>query len=222
MKIVIAGGHGQIALFLGEILAQQGHQPQGLIRKPEQQAELLERGIEPILLDLEGASVERLAAVLSGADAAVFAAGAGPNSGTDRKDSVDRAGAVLLADAVEAARVPRLVQISSMGVEKVRGGAHPEGMDSDFQFYLLAKLAAEDDLRARSQLDWTIVRPGLLTNDAPSDRVLLAESTGSGSVPRADVAAVVAELLTSAVAPQRVLELISGELPVREAVAGLG
>ncbi len=203
-------------------MAQQGHQPQGLIRKPEQQAELLERGIEPILLDLEGASVERLAAVLSGADAAVFAAGAGPNSGTDRKDSVDRAGAVLLADAVEAARVPRLVQISSMGVEKVRGGAHPEGMDSDFQFYLLAKLAAEDDLRARSQLDWTIVRPGLLTNDAPSDRVLLAESTGSGSVPRADVAAVVAELLTSAVAPQRVLELISGELPVREAVAGLG
>ncbi|NYE93816.1 nucleoside-diphosphate-sugar epimerase [Psychromicrobium silvestre] len=219
MKIVIAGGHGQIALFLGEQLAAAGHQPQGLIRKAEQGSELNERGIEPVLLDLERIDSAELATALSGADAVVFAAGAGPNSGIARKDAVDRAGSVLLADAAVAAGVPRFVQISSMGAESVRGGAHPEGMDTEFHAYLIAKLAAEDDLRSRDALDWTIVRPGRLTDEAPSGRVLLADTTGRGSVPRADVAAVVAELLQTGAASGRVLELIAGDTPVSEAVA---
>ncbi|AJT40634.1 SDR family oxidoreductase [Psychromicrobium lacuslunae] len=222
MRIVIAGGHGQIALFLGELLAQAGHQPQGLIRKPEQQADLLERGIEPVLLDLENVSTERLGSVLSGADAAVFAAGAGPNSGAARKDTVDRAGAVRLAEAAEAAGVRRYVQISSMGVETVRDGVKPEGMDEEFHAYLVAKLAAEEDLRARTQLAWTILRPGRLTDQDATGRVLLAASTPRGEVPRADVAAVVAELLSSGADGGQVLELISGDTLIGAAVASLG
>ena len=221
MRIVIAGGHGQIALFLGEFLAQGGHQPQGLIRKPEQQAELLERGIEPVLLDLESVSTERLSSVLSGADAAVFAAGAGPNSGIARKDTVDRAGSVRLAEAAEAAGVPRFVQISSMGVESVRDGAKPEGMDDEFHAYLVAKLAAEEDLRARIQLAWTILRPGRLVDDEATGQVLLATTTPRGAVPRADVAAVVAELLISGAGTEQVLELISGPTAIADAVASL-
>lgn len=221
MRIVIAGGHGQIALFLGELLAQTGHQPQGLIRKPEQQAELLERGIEPVLLDLESVSTERLSSVLSGADAAVFAAGAGPNSGIARKDTVDRAGSVRLAEAAETAGVPRFVQISSMGVESVRDGAKPEGMDDEFHAYLVAKLAAEEDLRARIQLAWTILRPGRLVDDEATGQVLLATTTPRGAVPRADVAAVVAELLISGAGTEQVLELISGPTAIADAVASL-
>ncbi|GAA1048269.1 SDR family oxidoreductase [Arthrobacter russicus] len=221
MKIVIAGGHGQIALFLGQQLAAAGHQPVGLIRKPGQQDELRSRGIAPVLLDIENSSVDQLAQALIGADAVVFAAGAGPNSGAARKDSVDRAGSVLLADAAEQAGVRRFVQISSMGADSVRAGSRPDGIDDDFYAYLVAKLGAEEDLVARSGLDWTILRPGRLVDDAGTGRVLLAEQTGRGSVPRADVASVVAELLLAGAGVGQVVELISGDTPIAEAVGAL-
>lgn len=221
MKIVIAGGHGQIALFLGEQLAAAGHEPQGLIRKPEQVAELRDRGITPVLLDLEHATVEQVAEAIAGADAAVFAAGAGPKSGAERKDTVDRAGSVLLADAAERAGVTRFVQISSMGTDSVREGARPEGMDEGFYTYLLAKLGAEEDLRSRNGLDWTILRPGQLTDDPGTGQILLAEQTGRGSVPRADVAAVVLELIRAGAGIRQTVELIAGEVPIAEAVGAL-
>lgn len=221
MKIVIAGGHGQIALFLGEQLAAAGHEAFGLIRKPEQQAALRARGITPVLLDLEKSSLDEVAQALIGADAAVFAAGAGPNSGPERKDTVDRAGAVLLADAAEQAGLARFIQISSMGADSVRDDVRPEGMDSDFYRYLQAKFAAEVDLRARAGLDWTVLRPGRLIDDAGTGTVLLNEQTGPGSIARADVAAVVLELLRAEAGIGQTLELISGELPIAEAVGAL-
>ncbi|ABY22544.1 putative NAD-dependent epimerase/dehydrogenase [Renibacterium salmoninarum ATCC 33209] len=221
MKIVIAGGHGQIALFLGEKLAAAGHEAQGLIRKPEQQQDLSSRGIVPVLLDLENSSVDEVAAALAGVDTVVFAAGAGPDSGPERKDTVDRAGSVLLADAAERAGVARFVQISSMGADSVRDGARPDGLDDDFYAYLLAKLAAEDDLSARHGLDWTIVRPGRLTNDEPTGLVALAPNTGRGAIPRADVAAVLVELISASAGSRQILELISGDDAVSTAVAAL-
>lgn len=212
MHIVIAGGHGQIALRLERLLSAAGHEPAGLIRNPEQANDLRAAGAEPVVLDLESASVEMVAAVLQGADAAVFAAGAGPGSGTARKDTVDRAAAVLFADAAERAGVRRYLVVSSMGADATHKG------DEVFDAYLRAKGAADDSVRAREGLDWTILRPGMLTNDAGTGLVRLGASTGRGPIPRDDVAAVLAELLETPATAGLTLEVISGSIPVSVAV----
>lgn len=212
MRIVIAGGHGQIALRLERLLAARGDEAAGIIRNPEQAEDLRAAGAEPVVLDLESATVEEAAEVLRGADAAVFAAGAGPNSGTERKDTVDRGAAVLFADAAERAGVRRYVVVSSMGADPDHPG------DEVFDVYLRAKGAADADVRARSGLDWTILRPGMLTNDAGTGQVLLAASTGRGPVPRDDVAAVLMELLDTPATAGLTLELISGNVPLTVAV----
>jgi uncharacterized protein YbjT (DUF2867 family) len=212
MRIVIAGGHGQIALRLERLLSSGGHEVAGLIRRAEQAGDLRDAGAEPVVLDLESASVEEVAAVLEGADAAVFAAGAGPGSGADRKDTVDRGAAVLFADAAERAGVRRYVVVSSMGADAHRPG------DEVFDVYLRAKGAADDDIRSRPNLEWTILRPGSLTNDAGTGLVHLGAHTGGGPVPRDDVAAVLAELLDTPATAGLTLELISGSIPVSVAV----
>ena len=218
MRIVIAGGHGKIARELTRILAADQHEVVGLIRKPEQSADLMVDGAIPGVVDLESASVDEVAKILKGADAAVFAAGAGPGSGKERKETVDLGAAVLLADAAESAGVERFIQISSMGNDLVRDGAIPEGMDEVFVAYLRAKLAAEEDLKTRG-LKWTIVRPGQLTDDAGSGLVRLDLVEERGPVPRADVAAVLAELLRTGAGARQLLNLISGDVPVKDAVA---
>jgi uncharacterized protein YbjT (DUF2867 family) len=219
MRTVIAGGHGQIALRLSRILRARGDEPVGLIRRAEHAAEVRAAGAEPILLDLEAASgADEVAEALKGSDAVVFAAGAGPGSSAERKDVVDRGAAVLLADAAEAAGVRRYVMISSMGAD---ADSQFEG-DPIFRAYLRAKGAADDDLRARSGLDWTVLRPGSLRNDPGTGRVLLAERTGRGAIPRDDVAAVLAELLANAGTAGLTLELIGGVTPIPEAIAAFG
>jgi len=212
MRIVIAGGHGQIALRLERLLAARGDEAAGVIRNPQQSEDLRAAGAEPVVLDLESASVEEAAEVLRGADAAVFAAGAGPNSGTDRKDTVDRGAAVLFADAAQRAGVRRYLVVSSMGADPDHPG------DEVFDVYLRAKGAADAYVRAQAALDWTILRPGMLTNDAGTGQVLLAASTGRGPVPRDDVAAALVELLDTPATAGLTLELISGNVPVSVAV----
>ncbi|KOU03744.1 NAD-dependent dehydratase [Streptomyces sp. NRRL F-5755] len=214
MRIVIAGGHGQIALRLERLLHARGDEVAGIIRRPEQAGDLLSAGAEPVVCDLETATVSDVARHLEGADAAVFAAGAGPGSGIDRKETVDRAAATLFADAAEAAGVRRFLVVSSMGADK----EPPEGTDPVFAAYLRAKGAADADVRARSGLDWTILRPGRLTDDPGTGLVSLAESTGRSEIPRDDVAAVLAALLDEPGTIGRTLELISGDTPVEDAV----
>ncbi|MCX5142212.1 SDR family oxidoreductase [Streptomyces sp. NBC_00338] len=208
MRIVIAGGHGQIALRLERLLAARGDEAVGVIRNPQQSEDLRAVGAEPVVLDLESATVEEAAEVLRGADAAVFAAGAGPDSGTGRKDTVDRGAAVLFADAAERAGVRRYLVVSSMGADPDHAG------DEVFDVYLRAKGAADAYVRSRTALDWTILRPGMLTNDAGTGEVLLAASTGRGPVPRDDVAATLLELLDTPATAGLTLELISGNVPV--------
>ncbi|MEU1040359.1 NAD(P)H-binding protein [Streptomyces sp. NPDC005551] len=212
MRIVIAGGHGQIALRLERLLAARGDEAAGIIRRAEQGDDLREAGAEPILCDLETASVEEVAGHLRGADAAVFAAGAGPGSTVARKDTVDRAAAVLFADAAELAGVRRYVVVSSMGADAAHQG------HEIFDAYLRAKGEADEYVRGREALDWTILRPGTLTDDAGTGLVRLEASTGRGSVPREDVAAVLAELVDTPATAGLTLELISGSAPVSVAV----
>jgi nucleoside-diphosphate-sugar epimerase len=215
MIVVIAGGHGQIALRLAKELSDRGHEPIGLLRNPDQVPDLERNGARGEVLDLEHTTVDELSAIVAGADVVVFAAGAGPGSGAARKETVDRAGAVLLADAAQQAGVRRYVMVSAMGAED----ADPAS-DEVFQVYLRAKAAADADLRARD-LDWTIVRPGSLTDDAPTGKVDLGPGRPRGTVSRADVATVLAEMITTRSGIRKQVDLVSGRVPVAEAVAAV-
>ncbi|RSN58800.1 NAD-dependent dehydratase [Amycolatopsis sp. WAC 04182] len=216
MRVVIAGGHGQIALKLEKLLSARGDRPVGIVRNPGHVADLEAAGAEAVVLDLEKSDVDAVAKVLDGADAAVFAAGAGPGSGTARKDTVDRAAAELFAAASERAGVRRHIQVGSMGADKWETADVPD----DFRIYLKAKKAAEDDLRARD-LDWTILRPGQLTDDEGTGKILIAESTGRGPIPRQDVAAILVALLDTPSTAGRVLEAISGDTAISQAFSTL-
>lgn len=220
MRIVIAGAHGQVARRLGRLLSGRGDTVVGLVRNPDHRADLEADGTTPAVLDLESAAVDDVAEVVRGADAVVFAAGAGPGSGAARKDSVDRGAAVLLADAAERAGVRTYLLVSSMGTDLVAGGGPPEGLDDVFAAYLRAKLAAEQDLLARPALAVTVLRPGGLTDEPGTGRVTLDRHVERGEIPRDDVAAVLLELLDH---PRdgAVVELVSGGTPVAEAVAAV-
>lgn len=198
---------------LERLLAERGDSAAGLIRKPAQADDLRAVGAEPVVLDLESASVDEVADALRGADAAVFAAGAGAGSGVERKQTVDHAAAVLFADAAERAGVRRFLIVSSMGAKT--DATYP---DPTFQAYLRAKGAADEAVRAHDALDWTILRPGSLTDAPGTGHVSLATSTARGSVPRDDVAAVLAALLTAPQTAGLTLALISGDTPIENAV----
>ncbi len=217
MRVVIAGGHGKIALHLERFLSTRGDEPVGLIRNPAQADDLREAGAEPAVLDLERATPDEVAKTLAGADAAVFAAGAGPGSGNARKDTVDRGAAALFAQAAELAGVRRFVQISSMGLNR----SDDPSVDETFRIYLKAKAAAEDDLRARD-LDWTILRPGGLLDDPGTGLVRLSvPPLPRGQISRQDVAAVLVGLLDDDNTIGLTLELTRGETPTEIAIAQL-
>ena len=214
MRIAIAGGHGQIALRLAKVLSQRGDQTVALIRNPDHAADVREAGAEPKVVDLERASEGDVAGAIAGSDAVIFAAGAGPGSGPERKDTMDYGGAVKLIAAAKQTGVDRYVIVSSMG-------ANPDAPGEDtFAVYLRAKGRADDAVRA-SRLDATVVRPGGLTNDAGTGRVNLGESVPRGQVPRDDVAAVLAAVLDSPNTIGRTMDLIGGDTPIAEAVAAI-
>lgn len=217
MRIVIAGGHGRIGLLLAEMLTGRGHSVAALTRNPEHAPEIYATGAEPVVLDLERAEVADLAATVHGSDAVIFAAGAGPGSGAARKYTVDRDGSVLLAEAAERTGTRRFLQISAMGT-----GLPPDPeRDEVWAAYIDAKTQAEEDLRGRD-LDWTILRPGRLVDTPGTGRVTLAPPRlPRGDIPRADVAAVLMELLDAGHTARTTLELVTGPTPIAEAVAAL-
>ena len=214
MRVAIAGGHGQIALRLARILSQRGDQVVAIIRNPDHASDIREAGAEPAVVDLEHASEDDVARAITGSDAVVFSAGAGPGSGTARKETMDYGGAVKLIAAAKQAGVSRYVIISSMG-------ANPDAPGDDtFSVYLRAKGRADDAVRA-SGLDATVVRPGGLSNDPGTGRVALAEGLRFGQVPRDDVAAVLATVLNSPNTIGQTVDLVGGDTPIAEAVAAI-
>ncbi|MGH3663808.1 MAG: NAD(P)H-binding protein [Micromonosporaceae bacterium] len=214
MRVVIAGGHGNIALRLGKLLSARGDAPVGLIRNPDQADALRAAGVEPVTCDLEQADPDEVAAAVRGADAAVFAAGAGPGSGAARKQTMDQDGAARFAAAAEQEGVRRHLLVSAMGLDR----AERSGRDDVFTVYLRAKAASEQDV-TRRDLDWTILRPGRLTDDPGAGEVRLASTLPRGSVSRQDVAATLLALLDEPRTARLTLELIAGDTPVAEAVA---
>ncbi|HEX5525797.1 MAG TPA: SDR family oxidoreductase [Solirubrobacterales bacterium] len=213
MEVAIAGGHGKIALMLGGLLVERGNAVFGLIRDPAQEGDLHAVGVEPVICDIEGD--DDVTEAVSGAEAVVFAAGAGPGSGAERKWTVDYGGAVKLIDAAKAEGIDRYVMVSAMGATE----PPPEGGEA-FGEYLRAKAKADSALLA-SGLAYTIVRPGGLTDDPPSGRVQIGERLERGEIPRADVAEVLAAVLGADNAIGKTFDLIAGEVPVLQAVSAL-
>jgi nucleoside-diphosphate-sugar epimerase len=208
MDVLVAGGHGQIARRLLRLLAQHGHTARGLIRNPDHVADLEADGALGVLCDLERDDVRPHVA---GADAIVFAAGAGPGSGEERKQTVDLGGAVKCIEAARELGVERFLMVSSMGTRDIPA-------DGPMKPYLEAKrdadLALED-----SGLRWTIVRPGRLTNEPGSGTVDLAPILGRyGEIPRDDVALVLYHCLFAENTEHVSFELLSGSEPVESAV----
>src|SRR3954447_8567568 len=214
MDVVIAGGHGQIARRLASLLTTRGDTVRGLIRNPSHAAAVHATGADPIVCDLEAAGRGTIAEAIEGADAVVFAAGAGPGSGTARKLTMDRDGAVKLLDAARAVGAQRYVIISSVGAES------PPGGDEPFSVYLQAKAAA-DAAVAASDRDWEIVRPGPLTDDSRKGRVRLAIEPFRADVTRDDVAAVLAVALPEQRSHGVTMYLGGGDDPVEQALGSL-
>jgi nucleoside-diphosphate-sugar epimerase len=212
--VAIAGGHGKIALLLGALLAERGDTIRGLIRNPDQEDDLRAAGIEPVLCDLEGDG--DVAAAVRGADAVVFAAGAGPGSTAERKNTMDLGGATRLIDAAKAEGVSRYLMVSAMGAADPPA-ADSDGGDEVFAVYLRAKAGADDALRA-SGLDYTVVRPGGLTDDPGTGLVTVAERLDRGQIPRADVAAVLMACLDAPETIGRSFDLLTGTTPIADAL----
>lgn len=212
MLVAIAGAHGKIALRLTGLLADRGDRVTGLIRNPDHGAEVRAAGAEPVVCDLEHATVEEIAGAVKGADAVVFAAGAGAGSGAERKLTMDRDGAIKLLDATADIGGPYLI-VSSVGAES----PPPESDDDVFSVYLRAKAEADAAVKA-SDRPWTIVRPGRLTDDPGTGRIRLDTDPFRGDVTRDDVAEVLAGLLHDPRAAHRVVYVNGGEEPISGAL----
>ena len=212
MDVVVAGGHGRVAMRLLRLLADRGDRARGLIRRAEHAADIEELGAEPVLCDLEA---DDLAAHVEGADAVVFAAGAGAGSGPERKRTVDLGGAVRLIEAARAQGIRRYAMVSAIGVTE------PERWSDEMRPYYEAKAAADEQLAA-SALDYTIIRPGGLTDDPGTGRVDAAERLGRyGRIPRDDVAATLLAVLDTDSTIGKAFDLMSGETPIDEALRTL-
>jgi uncharacterized protein YbjT (DUF2867 family) len=212
MDVVIAGGHGQIALRLEELLSARGERVRGLIRNPDHAADVEARGAEPVICDME--AEDDLGPFVEGADAIVFAAGAGPGSGPERKRTVDLGAAIKLIDAARGLGIDRYVMVSAIGA------SDPESASDAMRPYLDAKAEADTRL-AQSGLAFTIVRPGRLTNDPGTGHVRAGRDIGTGSITRDDVAATLAAALAAPNAIGVTFDVLEGDKPIEDAVAAL-
>lgn len=213
MRIAIVGGNGQISRLLHPLLVAAGHQPVALVRNEDHRAGLEALGAEVRLLDIEGQDVDGFAAAFDGCDAVVFSAGGGPDGNVERKRTVDLEGALKSIAAAGQLGIRRFVQVSAINVDE------PVAADAGevWAAYVAAKRDADIALRA-SSLDWTILRPGLLTDEPPTGLVALGADLPRGSVTRADVAAVLAAVVDRDDTIGRQWNLIGGNVSVSAAI----
>lgn len=214
MEIAIIGGHGKVARLLTRKLTDRGNRVRAVIRDPDQVDDVENDGAEALVIDVEHAASDDLAEAISGCDAVVFAAGAGAGSGAARKETVDYGAAATAIEAAQLVGVDRYVMVSAMGTDD------PPDDDDVFSVYLRAKARADAELMD-SGLQWTVVRPGGLTDDPATGSVTAARHVDRGSIPREDVAAVLAATLDEPATVGQVFELVGGSTPVAEAVRSL-
>lgn len=217
-KVAVVGGHGQVARHLLVDLRRSEHQPVALVRREEYRQDLEGRGAEVRLLDVERQDADAFAAAFEGCDAVVFSAGGGPDGDVGRKRTVDLEGSLKSIQGARSAGIRRFVQVSAIGVDD----PVPADTAEVWRAYVEAKRDADAALR-ESGLDWTILRPGRLTDDPATGRVRLGDRVERGDVTRADVAAVIAAVLTDARTHGRQWDLVGGGDEVPAAIgAALG
>jgi uncharacterized protein YbjT (DUF2867 family) len=214
-RIAVVGGHGQVARHLLVELRRSAHDAVALVRREEYRAELESRGAQVRLLDIEAQDADGFAAAFEGCDVVVFAAGGGPDGNLERKRTVDLEGSLKSIAGARTAGIRRFVQVSAIGVDDEL----PDGTDEVWRAYVEAKRDADAALRD-SDLDWTILRPGRLTDDPATGLVSLGPDVSRGDVTRADVAAVVAAVLDAPESVGRQWNLVGGSTPVADAVRG--
>jgi uncharacterized protein YbjT (DUF2867 family) len=208
VRVLVAGANGQVGQHIVRLLAEGGYEVRAMIRAEDQAQRLRELGGEPVVADLEG----EIAHTVEGCDAVIFSAGGGPGSGAEKKETIDRGGAVKLIEAAQEHRARRYIMVSAMGA------ADPESGSEAMQPYLHAKAQADQTLQ-ESELDYTIVRPGSLTDDPGTGTVELAASRGSrGEIPREDTAHVIVATLERENTFGKTFEVISGDTPIEEAL----
>lgn len=201
MNILVAGAHGKTGLQIVEHLVEQDHNVRAMIRDESQSKQMEERGALPYIADLE----RDVEFAVEGSDAVIFAAGSGPDTGEEKTWSIDRDGAIKLIDACERNGVERFVLLSSVGTDKPEEG--PEKLRS----YLKAKAESEERLR-KSNLNFTIVRPGMLNDDPESGNIIAMERLDGkmGQVSRSDVALTIAKSVEQPSTFHKTFEMIGG------------
>lgn len=214
-RVAIIGAHGKVAQQLMRVLYDRGDDFVGVVRNDEHADDVYRLGGEGALVDLETAEANTLAAAIAGCDAVVFAAGAGPGSGAERKRTVDFAGSTKSQEAAAQAGIRRFVQVSAWGVD-----APVDDADPVWKAYVEAKRDADAALRA-STLDWTILRPGGLTTEEGTGTVTLGDTVSRGTIAREDVALLIAAVLDEPRTIGRQWEVVGGETPIEEAVRAL-
>lgn len=215
-RVAIIGAHGKVAQQLMRVLYDDGDDFVGLVRNDEHAEDIYRFGGEGVLLDIERADEDAIAHAIGGSDAVVFAAGAGPDSGPERKATVDYGGSIKAQRAAELAGIPRFVQVSAMSVDDPVAA----GSSESWSAYVAAKRDADAELR-RGRLDWTILRPGTLTLDEGTGLILAANRVDGGSIPREDVARVIVAALHNPGTIHSQFELVSGNTPIADAVAAV-
>lgn len=216
MKVLVVGANGQIGKTLVSLIQQSDSiEAKAMIRKPEQASFFENLGAETVLVDLED-DTEKIAEAATDVDAIVFAAGSGPKTGADKTILIDLDGAVKTIEAAKQANVKRFVLISSYDTTRKAIQEADESMAP----YVAAKHYADDWLR-RTDLDYTIVHPGGLTNDSATGKIEAAESVNPSSVPRDDIAHVLLACLEDSSTIGKEFQVIAGDTPVKEAIASL-
>lgn len=214
MKVAIIGANGKIGQHLVEQMQQaKKHEVIAVVRKEEQQKNWQERGVTARLGDLEG-PVSQLKELLNDIDAVVFTAGSGGNTGDDKTLLVDLDGAVKTMEAAEAAGVQRFVMVSAWQSNNRENWA-----DALLPYYA-AKHYADRELM-RTGLNWTIVRPGALTDEEATGKVVVGDSLAPGSVPREDVASVLRRCLDESGTELRAFDLMSGDSEVEQSLQSM-
>ncbi|HXH77772.1 SDR family oxidoreductase [Nocardioides sp.] len=213
--LAIVGGNGQIARLLHPLLVARGHTPVALVRSESYRNRLEATGAAVRLLDIEHSTAGDFAGVFEDTDTVIFLAGGGPDGDIERKRTVDLEGSLKSIEAARETGIRRFVQVSAINVDE----PVPDSASPVWRAYVEAKRDADAALRD-SGLDWTIIRPGLLTDDPGTGLVELGQDVSRAEVPRADVAAVIAEVVDSGAGIGAQWDLVSGDTSVADAVAG--
>ncbi len=208
MNVLVAGAHGKIGMQIVTLLLENDHHVTAMVKEQDQIEEMEKLGAKPVLANLE----TDVAFATEGVNAIIFAAGSGPNTGPDKTITVDQDGAIKLIEACEKNAVERFVMLSAMGVD------NPDEGPEKIQHYLKAKLKADERLK-KSNLNYTIIRPGRLTNDEETGTIEASEHlTGAGEISRADVALILVEALNNENTYRKTIDVLNGDKQIAEAL----